>query len=34
MNSLIPWGTTRWDPLKELEEIGDRFNRIFGGLPE
>ena len=34
MNSLIPWGTTRWDPFKELEEIGDRFNRIFGRLPE
>jgi HSP20 family protein len=23
----------RWDPFKELEEIGDRFNRIFGRLP-
>jgi len=34
MNSLIPWGTTRWDPFKELEEISDRFNRIFGRLPE
>ena len=27
MNSLIPWGATRWDPVKELEEISDRFNR-------
>ena len=34
MSSLIPWGITRWDPLKDLEEIGDRFNRIFGRLPE
>ncbi|HWB97031.1 MAG TPA: Hsp20/alpha crystallin family protein, partial [Bryobacteraceae bacterium] len=23
----------RWDPFKELEEISDRFNRIFGRLP-
>ena len=34
MSNLIPWSTTRWDPFKELEEIGDRFNRIFGRLPE
>ena len=34
MSNLIPWGTTRWDPFKELEEISDRFNRIFGRLPE
>ena len=29
-------GLTRWsrsDPFRELEEIGQRFNRIFGGLP-
>jgi HSP20 family protein len=24
---------SRWDPFKELEEISDRFNRIFGRLP-
>jgi HSP20 family protein len=23
----------RWDPFKELEEISDRFSRIFGRLP-
>jgi HSP20 family protein len=33
MSSLIPWGPTRWDPFKELEEISDRFDRIFGRLP-
>jgi len=33
MSSLIPWGPTRWDPFKELEEISDRFNRIFGRMP-
>ena len=29
-------GLTRWnrpDPFRELEEIGQRFNRIFGGFP-
>ena len=26
-------GLTRWDPFKELEEISDRFSRIFGRLP-
>jgi len=34
MNHMIPWGATRWDPVKELEDISDRFNRIFGRLPE
>ncbi len=24
---------TRWDPFKELEEISERFNRVFGRLP-
>lgn len=33
MRSLIPWGSPSWDPFKELEEISDRFNRIFGRLP-
>jgi HSP20 family protein len=23
----------RWDPFKELEEINERFNRVFGRLP-
>jgi HSP20 family protein len=23
----------RWDPFKEMEEISDRFNRLFGRLP-
>jgi HSP20 family protein len=22
----------RWDPLRDLEEMGDRLNRVFGGL--
>lgn len=28
MSSLM-----RWDPFRELEEIGSRFNRIFGRMP-
>jgi HSP20 family protein len=31
MANLVRWN--RSDPFKELEEIGQRFNRIFGGLP-
>ena len=34
MSGLIPWGSTRWDPFKELEEISNRFNRMFSRLPE
>ncbi len=34
MSSLIPWRTTRWDPFKEMEEMNDRLNRIFGRLPD
>jgi HSP20 family protein len=33
MNSLIKWDPARWDPFKELKEISDRFNRLFGRLP-
>ena len=29
MAGLVRWN--RSDPFKELEEIGQRFNRIFGG---
>lgn len=33
MGGLMRLDPSRWDPFKELEEIGDRFNRIFGRLP-
>jgi HSP20 family protein len=33
MGSLMRFDPSRWDPFKELEEISDRFNRIFGRLP-
>ena len=33
MNGLIKWDPIRWDPFKEMEEINDRFNRLFGRLP-
>jgi HSP20 family protein len=33
MNSLIKLDPARWDPFKEMEEISDRFNRLFGRLP-
>ena len=33
MSSLIHWEPTRWDPFKEMEEIGERFTRLFGRLP-
>lgn len=33
MGSMITWEPTRWAPFKELEEITERFNRLFGRLP-
>ncbi len=33
MGSLMRLDPSRWDPFKELEEISDRFNRLFGRLP-
>ncbi len=33
MGGLIRFDPARWDLFKELEEIGDRFNRVFGRLP-
>ncbi len=33
MGGLMRLDPFRWDPFKELEEISDRFNRIFGRLP-
>jgi HSP20 family protein len=30
MNSVVKWDPTRWDPFKEMEEISERFNRLFG----
>ena len=34
MSNLIQWGAPRWDPYKELEELGDRFTRMFGRIPD
>jgi HSP20 family protein len=33
MAGLIRFDPTRWDPFKELEEISERFSRVFGRLP-
>jgi HSP20 family protein len=33
MGGLIRWDPVRWDPFKELEEIGERFGRVFSRLP-
>ena len=33
MGALLRWDPVRWDPVKEMEEIGERFNRVFGRLP-
>jgi HSP20 family protein len=33
MGALMKFDPSRWDPFKELEEISDRFNRIFGRVP-
>jgi HSP20 family protein len=33
MGGLIRFYPTRWDPFRELEEISERFNRVFGRLP-
>jgi HSP20 family protein len=33
MNGLTKWDPFRWDPFKEMEEISERFNRLFGRLP-
>ncbi|HEV8337972.1 MAG TPA: Hsp20/alpha crystallin family protein [Candidatus Polarisedimenticolia bacterium] len=33
MNSLTRWEQYPWDPFKELETIGNRFNRLMGQLP-
>lgn len=33
MGSMIRWEPGRWDPFKQLEEFGERFNRVFGRLP-
>jgi HSP20 family protein len=32
MGALTRWDPFRWDPFKELEDISERFNRIFGRL--
>jgi HSP20 family protein len=31
--NIIRWDPNRWDPFKEMEEISDRFNRLFGRVP-
>jgi len=33
MPNLTRWETSHWDPFKELESVGERFNRAFGQLP-
>ena len=33
MAGLVRWDPMRMDPFKELEEIGERFSRIFGRMP-
>ena len=33
MGGLMKLDPFRWDPFKELEEINERFNRVFGRLP-
>jgi HSP20 family protein len=33
MGGLMRLDPFRWDPFKELEEINERFNRVFGRLP-
>jgi HSP20 family protein len=33
MGGLTKWDPARWDPFKEMEEISERFNRLFGRLP-
>ena len=33
MDALTRWDPSRWDPFKEMEDISERFNRIFGRLP-
>ncbi len=33
MGALMRWDVPRWDPFREMEEISDRFNRIFGRAP-
>lgn len=32
MGSIMRWDPTRWDPIRELEQVSERFNRVFGGL--
>ena len=33
MDALTRWDPSRWDPFKGMEDISERFNRIFGRLP-
>lgn len=33
MGALTKWDPFRWDPFKELEDISERFHRIFDRLP-
>lgn len=32
MNNVIRWDPLRMSPIRELEELGDRFNRVFERL--
>jgi HSP20 family protein len=33
MGNLTRWEAAGWNPFKELEDLGERFNRIVGQLP-
>jgi hypothetical protein len=32
MGSIMRWDPTRWNPIRELEQVSERFNHVFGGL--
>jgi HSP20 family protein len=30
MSAVMRWAPVRWDPFKEMEDLGERFNRLVG----
>ena len=30
MSAVVRWAPVRWDPFKEMEDLGERFNRLVG----
>jgi HSP20 family protein len=30
MSAVVRWAPVRWDPFREMEELGERFNRLVG----